>query len=96
MKNAALALSFWFLNFESFLVLQAIAMYLLLGRLSTGLWWTMVGIFVFCYFAGKTYNVGLTNEEDTSVQRFWYQVRSLMFIISVVSVIGLYSYLLIG
>lgn len=81
------------LMFNILLVLQAVAMYLLHGEIGSVVWWGLVAVFVILYFAGLTYNMGTTGNDDAQVVRFWYQVRSIVFIVNIISVIALYLYI---
>jgi len=73
-------------------ILQIIGMYLLLSRIPFWLWNIMAIFFVILYLMGKSY-YAVKEEDGENVARFWYTMRSFVFIIDIISVVILYSYI---
>jgi hypothetical protein len=74
-------------------LIQAICMYLLWGKLSSSIWWTLFITLIIFYFAGKTYYTAVADGESPAVIRFWNIVRSVIFILDIVIIIGMIWYL---
>lgn len=75
--------------------LQAVAMYFMLSKVSTLVWWSILVVLILLYFAGKTY-YNLNDTDDQKVKIFWYKTRSVVFVADVLSVIGLYLYIFLA
>jgi len=75
-------------------LLQSFAMSLSFAKEPWWHWWAWMGLFTLLYFLGKSY-YAVTEKDDVSVHRFWYQVRSLVFIVDVAILIGLIVYWLV-
>ena len=77
-------------------ILQVIALYLLYGDIASYIWWIILMVFIAIYFAGKTYTHGITDTDESRVVSLWHRIRSLVFIIDIVSVLILYGYILLS
>ncbi len=76
-------------------ILQSLALYLLLGKITMPVWWGLVILFIILFFGVRThYNTSLEKDGADTVA-FWYRARSVIFIIDIVSILVLYGYILL-
>jgi hypothetical protein len=75
-------------------LLQSFAMSLSFAHEPWWQWWAWMGLFTLLFLLGKSY-YNVDEKDDASVHRFWYQVRSLVFILDIVLLIGLIVYWLL-
>ena len=75
-------------------ILQVIALWLLFGNTPSYLWWSLLGVFIVLYFAGKTYKHGITSDDEPRVVSFWYKARSVVFIIDILLILGIFGYII--
>lgn len=73
---------------------EAIGMYLLWNKINPFLWWIIFIILIIFYFGIKTYNTALTNGSDPNVIQFWYIARSIIFILDILIIISMITYLI--
>ncbi len=75
-------------------IIQFIEMYFLLGKVSTLIWWLLLILIFILYIAGKTYH-NVKEEDGYDTKIFWYKVRSIVFILDILLIIGFGIYLLL-
>jgi hypothetical protein len=75
-------------------IIQFIEMYFLLGKVATPAWWSLLILIIILYISGKTY-YNVREEDGHNVKIFWYKVRSIVFILDILLIIGLGIYLLL-
>ena len=81
-------------KFDILLALQIIGVFFIFSKISIYVWLTMVGIFLLLYVGGLTYGtINKTDDVDVTVTKFWYRARSIIFLLDIVIVIGLYAYI---
>lgn len=74
--------------------LLAIGMFLLWSRISAAVWGTLFAVILIMYFGRRTYKTAVAEKSDPSVIRFWHIARSLIFLLEIALVIGIYSYVI--
>jgi len=70
-------------------------MYFLLNKIPFYLWNVFAVTLVVLYLMGKTYYNTSLEKDDFHVIKFWYNVRSFVFIADILIVIGMYLYIFI-
>jgi hypothetical protein len=69
-------------------------MYFLFDKVATLAWWSLWVLIFILYISGKTY-YNVKEEDGHNVKIFWYKVRSTVFILDILLIIGLGIYLLL-
>ncbi len=72
-------------------LLQSFAMSLSFAKEPWWHWWAWMGAFTLLYLLGKSY-YAVKEDDDEHVRRFWFQVRSLVFIVDILVLLGLVVY----
>jgi hypothetical protein len=97
MKNIFLAIIL-FITFVHRLfghLIQLICMYLLWNKINPIFWWSMFFILIIMYIGGKTYHTTLADGSEQDVIQFWKTTRSVIFILDIIIIIGMVTYLIL-
>jgi hypothetical protein len=54
-------------------------------------WWAWMGFITLLYLLGRSY-YAVKDKDDAAVHRFWYQMRSIVFILDIALLFGLIIY----
>lgn len=75
-------------------ILQAIALYMLWGEISAFVWWSMAAVYIVLFIGVRSY-YNTTPDDGAAIIRFWFQVRSAIFLFNILSIILLFGYIML-
>lgn len=76
-------------------LLQIVGMFFLLKEIPFWLWSTFAVALIILFFLGKSY-YNVAEEDGPKAKQFWYQIRSIVFVVDILSVIGMFAYILLA
>jgi len=71
-------------------ILQLVGMFLLWSKVDHVWWWIVFVVLALMFFGVRTYYTAVKRKDDENVIKFWYQVRSIIFILDIISVITIW------